>query len=215
MKVLLLADAHGEYGWVPSIVRLAGDVDACVVAGDLTNFGPPSLGGVLVKMLPKPVLAVAGNCDPIEVHEEVEAAGGVCLHGTLHTIGNVAFMGIGGSNPTPFNTPFELEEEEIGTMLSTLLERTEGMGYVRVLVSHAPPYGVLDEVSSGHVGSHAVEYALGRVDAILCGHIHEVCGITVVSGTTVVSPAPAFRGGGALVWLDDGVRAELLEADEV
>jgi len=216
VKLLLLADAHGDYRRIPSILEWAGRVDACVMAGDLTNFGPASLAERLVEMLPEPLLAVAGNCDPRDVHESVERVGGLCLHGDVQSVGGVVFMGMGGSNPTPFNTPFELEEEEMSAILARMMEQSEGLAGMRVLVSHAPPYGVQDEVGRGHVGSHAVAAMLGKVDAILCGHIHEAWGVSTVRGTTVVNPGPAFEGRAALVWLDDdGVRAELLEVDEV
>jgi len=210
MKILLVADAHGEYRWIARLVHKAGSVDASVIAGDLTNFGPTTLAVRLIGMLPTPVLAVGGNCDPPEIHKTIERAGGVCVHGTPYTLDDVVFMGVGGSNPTPFFTPFELSEEEIDSILTSLVERTEEMGCTRVLVSHAPPYGVLDEVEGAHVGSRAVAKLLGKVDAILCGHIHEARGIEKVRGTLVVNPGPAFKGMAALVWIEDGVRAELM-----
>ncbi|HIH69294.1 metallophosphoesterase family protein [Methermicoccus shengliensis] len=213
MKVLLVADAHGRYTWIPHLVHDAGSVDVSVIAGDLTNFGPPMLAARLIGMLPAPVLAVGGNCDPPEVHHTIERAGGVCVHATLHTLDDVVFMGVGGSNPTPFSTPFELPEEKIGSILTSLMEKAEEMGGTRVLVSHAPPYGVLDEVGGTHVGSRAVAALLGRVDAILCGHIHEARGIERVQGTLVVNPGPAFNAMAALVWVGDGVRAELMEVE--
>ena len=68
-----------------------------------------------------------------------------------------------------------------------------------VLLSHAPPYGVLDSVGENHVGSRSIRKHMTRFDLICCAHIHEARGIVEVDGVRVVNPGPASEGYGALI----------------
>ncbi len=78
----------------------------------------------------------------------------VCLHLERISFDGVTYVGIGGSNPTPFGTPFELSEDEIKSNLERLLKDAKGPA---VLLAHAPPKGCQDQVSNGiHVGSEAL-----------------------------------------------------------
>ena len=122
-------------------------------------------------------------------------------------VGGRTFVGLGGSNPTPFGTPFELSEAEIERTLRPVMEPDA------ILVSHPPPKGVVDVVHSGeHVGSTAVRRIVEefRPPLVLCGHIHEARGIATLGPTTIVNPGPARMGHSALVDIDGGVRVELL-----
>ena len=180
--------------------------DVFVAAGDLTNFGPVSYARDLLTGLGVPTLAVPGNCDPPEI---VPVLGelGVDLHGKKVTIAGRTFVGIGGSNPTPFGTPFELSEREIEATLGPIMETGA------ILVSHPPPRGVVDTVHSGaHVGSVAVRAIVEkfRPPLVLCGHIHEARGIGRLGPTTVVNPGAARDGHSALIELDGEVRVRLL-----
>ena len=129
------------------------------------------------------------------------------LHGRKATVKGRTFVGIGGSNPTPFGTPFELSEEEIWAALGRAMEPGA------VLVSHPPPRGFVDRVHSGeHVGSHSVRRAIEefRPPLVLCGHIHEARGIARLGRTTIVNPGPAQKGHSALVDINGEVHAQLL-----
>jgi hypothetical protein len=180
--------------------------DVFVAAGDLTNFGPVAYAQALLADLSVPTLAVPGNCDPRDLVPVLERLG-VGLHGKKATLAGWTFVGIGGANPTPFGTPFELEEGEIETMLRRVMEPGA------ILVSHAPPRGFVDTVRTGeHVGSASVRTIVDEFvpPLVLCGHIHEARGVARHGATTIVNPGAAAAGHRALVEIDGEIRVQLL-----
>lgn len=214
MKILAMSDPHGDYSKIKKIVEKAGVFDLVIIVGDLTNFGPDEKVEELVEMFDKPVFAIPGNCDQRSIIKVLEASKAVNLHGKAEQIGGVRFIGLGGSNPTPFHTPFELSEEEIEKALEGMVcsaENAENCGTI-VLLTHAPPHGARDELPFGHVGSTAIQKFLDRVDLIICGHIHEAKGIDRVGKTTVVNTGEASKGSSALINIDEN-RNEPAEVD--
>lgn len=202
MKALLLADLHGIYDHIDLL--LTTDPDCLFIAGDITQMGPVEDISVLTKRLSLPVLVVPGNCDPRESLACLDNSDAVCLHGSSITFGSVTIAGIGGSNPTPFDTPFECSEEEIDSTLEKLLKRMQ-KNRINILISHAPPFGILDEVSPDvHVGSVSIRKHLGAFDLVCCAHIHEQRGVVKEGDTWVVNPGPASDGYGALIQIGDG-----------
>ncbi|MDD1648432.1 MAG: metallophosphoesterase, partial [Methanomicrobiales archaeon] len=111
IKILQLADLHGQFGKLDSFLSL--EPDLVVISGDITENGPVDLVPDLLDRIDVPVFAVPGNCDPKDILDVLEDSSAVCLHGATMTIGKVTLTGIGGSNKTPFGTPFELTEEQI------------------------------------------------------------------------------------------------------
>jgi len=198
MEFLLLSDAHGVYSHIAQLLFKAGDVDAVCVIGDITDFGPNNLVQELLSLLGEdvPTLMIPGNCDLPTIVETIEESPAVNLHLKSFDYDDIKFLGIGGSNPTPFNTPFELSEAEMQSYVDTLLT---DVGETTVLLSHTPPQGFLDAVDSRHVGSEAILRAVGIVDALACGHIHEQRGTLIAGKTTIVNPGMAARGFGAVV----------------
>jgi Icc-related predicted phosphoesterase len=209
MRLLAVTDFHNEYGKLPDILKKAGKVDGTLLAGDLTQFGPTENAKVILDALPGPVLAVPGNCDKRDIVDLLRAED--CnLHENKFRMGGIMFIGIGGSNPTPFNTPFELSEEEIKSKLERLLHEVKDPA---VLVSHAPPKGYQDEIPGGiHVGSTAVAELAPRFVAVVCGHIHEARGISHIGRTVIVNPGMASEGNAAILEVDEQghARAELI-----
>jgi Icc-related predicted phosphoesterase len=205
MKILAISDPHGDYSKIKKIIEKAGDFDLVVVVGDITNFGPDEKVNELAEMFDKPVLAIPGNCDQKSILKALENSKAVNLHGKAEQIGNIRFIGLGGSNPTPFNTPFELSEEEIENALEGMVcsaENSKECGTI-VLLTHAPPHGARDELPFGHVGSKAIQKFLDRVDLIVCGHIHEAKGMEKVGKTVVVNPGEACKGSCALITIEE------------
>lgn len=200
MRLLVVTDFHNTYDKLPNILSKAGKVDGTLLAGDLTQFGPTEKARSLLAQLPRPVLAVPGNCDKrdlVDLLRDEDAN----LHENKMRLGGITFIGIGGSNPTPFNTPFELSEEHIRAELERLLHGVSGPA---VLVSHAPPKGHLDEIPGGiHVGSSAVAEMASKFTAVVCGHIHESKGISHLGKTLIVNPGPASIGNAAVLEIDD------------
>jgi Icc-related predicted phosphoesterase len=209
MRLLAVTDFHNEYDKLSDILKKAGKVDGTLVAGDLTQFGPTPKAKDVLDRLPKPVLAIPGNCDKKDIVDLLRAED--CnLHENKFRLDGVTFVGIGGSNPTPFNTPFELSEDEIQRTLERLLHDVKGPA---VLLSHAPPKGHQDEIPGGiHVGSEAIAKMAPKFVAVVCGHIHEARGISHMGKTVVVNPGPASIGNAAILEIDDKghVKVELI-----
>ena len=209
MRILVASDIHGSRTAAKMIRdRIAKHrPHVFVAAGDLTNFGPVGFARELLAGLAVPTLAVPGNCDPrgiVPVLGEL----GVNLHGRKTSVMGRTFVGIGGSNPTPFGTPFELTEGEILAAVRPLMQPGT------VLVSHPPPRGYVDVVGSGaHVGSTSIRAIVEEFQPplVLCGHIHEARGIAHHGATTIVNAGPANQGHSAIIDLDgDSARVELL-----
>lgn len=202
MRIFAIADPHGNYSSIRSLLEMSGQVDAVLIAGDLTNFGPVEKANELIAMFDQKVMAVPGNCDPASILGVLDSSSAVNLHNRTVTYKGINFIGAGGSNPTPFCTPFEIEECDIEKSLGESMAEAEGSGNPVVLLTHAPPYGVLDVVGDMHVGCRSIASYLGKVDLIVCGHIHEARGIEKNNGTVVVNPGMAASGFAALIDLD-------------
>jgi Icc-related predicted phosphoesterase len=202
MRIFAIADPHGNYSSIKALLEKAGNVDAVLIAGDITNFGPSEKASELIEMFSQKVMAVPGNCDPLSIMEIFENSS-VSLHNKLETFGGITFVGFGGSNPTPFCTPFEIEECDIGEKLEKLVSDAQDYKQPIVLLTHAPPYGVLDTVRDTHVGCRSLAKYLGKVSLMVCGHIHEARGIKEQNGTIVVNPGMAAAGFAALIDIND------------
>lgn len=206
MKLLALSDLHGDYSHVKAIKNNAGKVDAVLIAGDITDFGPDEKALEILAMFKEPVLAIPGNCDYPSIVELLNEKG-VNLHKSRRTFNDITFIGLGGSNSTPFNTPFELSEEEIAKNMETLFK---GLKSRIVLLSHAPPKNTLDKLPFGNVGSEALVHSLGRCDLIVCGHIHEARGSMRVNDTIIVNPGMAAKGEAAVITIDNEISVEFI-----
>ena len=208
MRLLAISDPHGDYAQIPSLVREAGAVDCVLIAGDITNFGPDELTYELLALLEPlncPVLAIPGNCDNRSILGVLDSSRAVNLDNAVHTLEDIVFIGIGGSNPTPFDTTFERSEDEIKTILDDLLRRADSDGRTVVLLSHAPPRETLDRIPNGNAGSEALTGAIGKTDLIVCGHIHEDQGMMVKRGTKIVNVGQASQGQSAIITVADSI----------
>ncbi len=197
MKALFISDMHGEEAALEKLKGIRRDYDLVVCAGDIgesVSFLGEffSLGGELY--------AIPGNNDPPSMEQ---IAGKHWLHGKRVELGGgVNMVGFGYSPPTPFGTPGEMEEGEIYSQMGKL--PIDGK---TILVTHAPPKGVLDEVCGGvHAGSTAVRRIVEEKAplVLVCGHIHEAEGKEKVGETTVLKLAPAKNMRGGVVEITDG-----------
>jgi hypothetical protein len=196
LKALLLADLHGEYGMVESFMDLGADV--VFIAGDITNMGTAKDVDTCFSRIDVPSFSVPGNCDPKEVVDALEHSSSVNLHGSTMNLGKISLVGLGGSNPTPFGTPFELTDKQIDDLLRVPIGRMEKSIH-NVLISHVPPQGILDEIGGNHVGSATVKKYLNHFDLVCCAHVHEQRGIFEGDGIKVVNPGPAAMGNCAMI----------------
>ncbi len=217
MKILAVTDFHGLPSGEKNLSTfLERGYDCLVVTGDLTNFGPANLADSLLeraKAAGVPTFVVPGNCDPKQILQVLDKYE-VNLHGKCEQLDNITFVGLGGSNLTPFNTPFELTEAEIQEELAALT-CTACANWV--LVTHAPPHGTkLDHIADGtHVGSKSIRKFIEQKQPLvaLCGHVHEARNTDKLGRTLMVNPGPISKGYAAEIILDksDEIRAKLLE----
>lgn len=208
MKLLVISDIHGDMttsDWVNSQSDYH-NVDYVLVLGDITDFGPDDVVDRILGPIKKNVYALPGNCDPRSTLEHISAVA-INMHGKTANLDGHHVAGLGGSNPTIFNTPFELEEDTIYNMLKPISKH--GM----ILMVHAPPYGINDTIPSGaHVGSTSIKRIVDEFEPILVlsGHIHEDYGVKTEGETVYVNPGPAKEGMYAVVEVDNGaIYAEL------
>ncbi len=217
MKILVTADFHGVSAAEHNLRKLLErDYDCVLLIGDLTNFGPIDVAESLLDLVREsgvPALSVPGNCDPKDILQVLDRYE-VNLHGKCRKVGDVSFMGLGGSNITPFKTPFELTEAEILEELAALQCEDN---YRWVLVTHAPPHNTkLDELESGaHVGSKSLRKFVEDKQplALACGHVHEARAVEKLGRTVMVNPGPISKGYAAEIEIppDERVRVELIE----
>ncbi|WP_407356282.1 metallophosphoesterase [Methanolobus sp. WCC5] len=217
MRLFAIADPHGNYSRIEELLDIAGDIDVVLIAGDITNFGPDEKALELFSLFDQPILAVPGNCDHDSIIKVIEDSRAINLHNRSFVMDDVLFLGLGGSNPTPFCTPFEIQECEYEENISMLLGRSTGNEKRIVTLTHAPPFGVLDEVGGMHVGCRALNMFLDRADLMVCGHIHEARGIKKYGKTTIVNPGMAALGFAAVIGLDTenkehNINVKLIEA---
>ena len=212
MRLFAIADPHGNYSAIKTLLEKSGKIDAVLIAGDITNFGPAEKAFELIDMFSHKIMAVPGNCDPLSILEILDRSS-ASLHNDLETFGGITFVGFGGSNPTPFCTPFEIEECDIESNLKELMADAQDRKKPIVLLTHAPPYGVLDTAGGTHVGCRSLAKYLGAVSLVVCGHIHEARGVKEQSGTIVVNPGMAAAGFAALIDIETGDPTERPKID--
>lgn len=208
MKILVLADIHGDTGTLRKVIEKAEshNPDVVVCPGNVTDifktppeFSQLDVADLVVQQLlslRKPVLCIPGNHDPPEILEVFNDYG-VNIHAKHTAIHGTHFVGFGGA-PTPFNTPFEPTEEETADALASLPTHSP-----TIAVIHNPPHNTkLDAIGAGkHVGSPAVRsYILSKKPhLVLTAHIHESRGKDTLGPTTIVNPGPVFNKHYALV----------------
>ncbi len=215
MKILAVTDFHGKDSSKENLRNLiSDDYDLLLILGDITQFGPAREVNEVLDLVEKKdfrSLVIPGNCDPEESIEVLEQRG-VNLHSRSIYFGGVTFVGLGGSNETPFDTPFELSESEIKERLNDLALEVGGDWF---LVTHAPPFETKADMASGnvHAGSKGVREIVEEKQPLVnvCGHIHEARGLDKIGDTKVINPGPIIEGYAAEFVYKDGVKVNLIE----
>lgn len=192
MRLLLFSDLHVSKSHCEHLVEISEDADVVIGAGD---FGSLRMGisktiGWL-KQISKPAVLVPGNAESFKELKKASKnwPSAYVLHGNGMELNGIEFYGIGGGIPvTPFGPwSYDFTEEEARELLLECPKNS-------VLVSHSPPYGILDLSSRGqHLGSTAVLQAIENKSPqlVVCGHIHESGGkIKRFGNTDVVNAGP-------------------------
>jgi Icc-related predicted phosphoesterase len=208
MKILAVSDIHGKYIKIIDYLK-KNTVDLIILTGDITDFGPNELAEEILNEISSfdiPVLAIPGNCDPINLYGSIDNSKAINIHGKSVTIKNIGICGFGGSNPTPFNTPLEFDEIEIYDNARRVMEEIKNHE-VTLFVTHAPPWGTKTDLlpSGKHVGSESLRKIIEEFQPSinLCGHIHESMAIDKIGKTSIINPGMLKEGHACIINIDD------------
>jgi Icc-related predicted phosphoesterase len=177
-----------------------------------------------------PSYVMLGNDDYPEVAELLRSADAVTYaeDEVVELPGGFEMLSFGYSTPTPWDTPRELPEAELGDRLMELVEGVRAPERA-VFNIHCPPFDThldqaprLDEelrpvagpggVEQVPVGSKSVRAAIERFQPTLGlhGHVHESPGAEKLGSTLCINPGSDYADGilrGTIVELDaEGVR---------
>ncbi|NHJ31534.1 MAG: hypothetical protein FK732_01610 [Asgard group archaeon] len=206
-KLLGLADLHSRGRLaINSLIQIVEEekIDLIGVAGDLTTFGKPDRVKKVLEELDKinkPIFYVHGNMDSKD-SADIEFSNVQPLHARIRSFKGLNFIGLGASNPTPFNTPNEVPDEMLGMLLGKTLKDRPNEDPL-FLISHTPPLNSeADKIRNGaHVGSFSVRDFIEREKpvVILCGHIHESKSISMINETLCVNPGAGAHGNAVII----------------
>jgi uncharacterized protein len=171
-----------------------------------------------------PCLVMPGN-DDIPAVKDVLAGGSWLVQGEDHVVefGPYQVLCLGYSTVTPWNSPREITEDEMGRRLGELAEQIQP-GQPVIFNVHNPPVDsgtdlafkltsdMRIETAAGEpvrapVGSRSVRAAIEAVQPVLAlhGHIHESRAMSAIGRTKVCNPGSLYPDGtlqGVLVTLD-------------
>lgn len=209
MKFLVISDLHGKTEVLDKMDDIFNSVDAVLFAGDFcecfkTETSKPAMDALLKKH--DEIYAVLGNCDEPEFIEELEDAG-INAERILNYTEGVSIIGSGGGQIFTEKTPNERSEEDLLADFAILDAESELDNLV--IISHNPPKDTkCDAVNPElHAGSLMFRKFIEEKKPLLvvCGHIHEGCGIDKIGETVVINPGSLAEGKYAL--------AEILKKD--
>jgi Icc-related predicted phosphoesterase len=169
----------------------------------LQNIDPKKLKAVIMP----------GNDDAFEIDDvirEYEDRGVIWPLDNVIEIGGFETISLSEVNPTPWNSPREVEEKDLAKKIETLASKLTDPRKA-LFNFHAPPYmtaidvapklgkGLTPVMGPGgvemiHVGSKAVKDAIKQYQPLLGlhGHIHEAGGMDKVGKTPVLNPGSEY-----------------------
>ena len=208
MKIMVLADIHGNLEALEQMQTPLAEADLVLLAGDITNFGGTKHVRAVLDTLNQyasRVLAVPGNCDPPLVDAYL-AETGVNLHGRAVCVNDWWFIGAGGTLPELGRLPTEAGERLFTDALERGLAGCQNPDRI-VLVTHQPAWSTkLDAIGPDrHAGNRAIRAFIDRAHPHLAvsGHIHDIIGTDTIGPTTLLNPGPAKDHHFAVVTLND------------
>ncbi|MEA3414045.1 MAG: metallophosphoesterase [Nanoarchaeota archaeon] len=184
MKILAIADIHGDLGLVKKVEKLVKKekVDLVLLGGDQTWFEQPV--NKLVSPIAKvPTLMVHGNHEPESLVKAWEKMypNVTNLHAKSFEKNGIGFFGTG-------TTDWGFKEDAKQIFKELKKGHNEIKNFKKkVMVSHGPPAGSKIELM-GFPGSYGVRKAMDKFkpDYVICGHIHEGGGIIEKIGNSKV-----------------------------
>ena len=110
------------------------------------------------------------------------------IDGKAIRLGNVLLLGIGGVNP----------HQSIRLLKKSLSKYIDLDDLTKILITHYPPYGILDysESLGVHRGLRIINEVIDnlRPNFVLLGHPHRPMGICVYRDSLVINPGPFSEG---------------------
>ena len=173
MRLVAASDIHGDYAMTRrfGMATLGLKASAIIIAGDIG----PKTDKVLsyLSKLEIPIYTVLGNDDfPMDVYILEDIPYVLNIDGKCIDIGPVEIIGLSG-NPGSGLAPPDEKKMEV-----TLQKAFTRASKPVILVSHLPPYRILDLATRHrveHIGSKAVRKVIEQYKPILCvcGHVHK------------------------------------------
>jgi uncharacterized protein len=171
------------------------------------------------------VFVMPGNDDPWACDAVLESAAHVkACDDRVVMVGPHEMISCGYANPTPWNSPRELDEDALYARIKGLADQLEDPA-TAIFNLHVPPYDSgLDTANEMNadltlkyvggqphpipVGSHAVRQIIEEVQPLLAlhGHIHESRGEVQIGRTLAINTGSEYNSGhihGAVVTLAD------------
>ncbi|MEM0371183.1 MAG: metallophosphoesterase [Ignisphaera sp.] len=216
MKILAISDIHGYVDLLRTLLEKEPGIDVVVFSGDIAPYQAPFKTLDLIKRAIDIVkiyrielfIAVPGNIDIADHYNKIVDNVFINLHKRFIEYREYIFMGLGGSNKTPFRSLFELQDEDIEKMLMDIYNKLKNAktSSKLILVTHVPPYKTnCDRVYTGeNVGSPALRrfIEIAKPLATFCGHIHESRCVDRINETIVINPGPLSKGFYTIVDID-------------
>lgn len=215
MKILIISDIHAQFDNFP--IMEMPDAELCLVAGDITNIGVKDnfrfkQSVVWMRELARKyqVLWIPGNHDlgfveGFDPYNNSNPFPDFPLN-TCHRIDGTSIerwikgdeISVAGVNMSPcydlpylkylwFNMTYDIREE-YGAYSSL-------GSYKDIIVSHAPPYGILDLAGDCHIGSRALLSYIDEYNPclVVCGHCHEARGYVRYKNTEIYNTACSWQ----------------------
>ncbi|AAK42836.1 hypothetical protein SULI_02695 [Saccharolobus solfataricus] len=155
-----------------------------------------------------------GNDDPLYMFDVItKSERMVKCEGEIVNINGYEMITFGYVNPTPWNTPREMTEDQIYSNLKRIIEKV-GNPAKTIFNLHAPPYGtnldnapLLDktlkpvvkngEIVMTHVGSMSIRKLEEEFQPLLGihGHIHESRAFDKINKTIIINPGSEYNLG--------------------
>ena len=222
MELLLLSDIHGKISTLKRTLKAVEEVDAVLVAGDVSSYAGLKWDNVLSELSEYcrqrniTAFIVPGNVDPPTLlnarYDNISI-----LHASASTLGKYIVVGIGGGMGFSFWRTTKLTDNEFERFTNSILRKHGGglAPYSWLLLTHTPPYGTkLDIMYTGeHVGSKALKTLIEARRPLLAvsGHIHESRNVDYLGRTVLVNPGPNYKGFYALAKINEtNIKVELL-----
>ncbi|WP_292319387.1 metallophosphoesterase family protein [Caldisphaera sp.] len=191
INIIHISDIHCNNEMLNKIIKL--NYDILISSGDFECLESAELFSNANN-----TFAVSGNMDDVSIMKLL-SKNGILLDGKIKRINNITIAGIGGIDPRT-------------NITSLRNELTKSNYKIDILISHNPPYGILDmtyfKIRAGLKELKELSEFI-KPKLHLFGHIHESQGIKEINKTTYINPGPLYLGSYAEIILNQNVIAKI------